>query len=197
MEGCEFQTQDATNGLTLFSDEPHPKVWFTFHYRNPSRWKPESLQQQSGAQPTTGLGAPVRLQVTTKGLNHSLGSNDPRVTSSRTFTSTNLRGESKPMHKSNGKSTRSAQVLHSQIPPKATNAYGGRREEEQRRTQQMELQDQDLLGSPHLEEKWIGGIVDLDLFSLFPQRYARIMRGKLFQGQQWRREREGKTCSGG
>ena len=64
-------------------------------------------------------------QVTTKGLNHRLGSNDPRVTSSRTFTSTNPRGEHKPMHKSNGKNTRSAQVIHSQIPPKATNAYGG------------------------------------------------------------------------
>ena len=36
----------------------------------------------------------------------------------------------------NGKST-TAQILHSQIPPKATNAYGGRREEELRRTQQI------------------------------------------------------------
>jgi hypothetical protein len=47
-------------------------------------------------------------------------------------------------------------ILHSQIPPKATNACGGRREEEQGRTQQMELQDHDLLGSPHLEKEWIG-----------------------------------------
>ena len=31
----------------------------------------------------------------------------------------------------------------------------------------QELQDQDLLGSPHLEERWIGGNVDLDLLSLF------------------------------
>ena len=80
------------------------------------------------------------------------------------------------MHKSNGKST-SAQILHSQIPPKAINVYGGRREEEQRRTQQMELQDLDPLGSSHLKERWIGGNVDLDLLSLFPQRYARIMGG--------------------
>ena len=72
--------------------------------------------------------------MATKGLNRHkrrLGSKDPRVTSSQTFTSTNHRGEHKPMHKSNGKNTRSAQVLHSQIPPKATNAYGGRREKEQ------------------------------------------------------------------
>ena len=41
----------------------------------------------------------------------------------------------------------------------------------------QELQDQDLLGSPHLEEEWIGGIVDLDLLSQIPQRYARIMGG--------------------
>ena len=81
------------------------------------------------------------------------------------------------MHKSNDKNTRSAQFIHSQIPPKATNAYGGRREEEQTRTQQMELQDLDPKGSPHLEEEWIGGNVDLDLLSQIPQRYARIMGG--------------------
>ena len=69
------------------------------------------------------------------------------------------------MQRSNGKST-SAQILHSQIPPQATNAYGGRREEEQRRTQQMELQELDRKGSPHLEERLIGGNVDLGLLSL-------------------------------
>jgi hypothetical protein len=40
-----------------------------------------------------------------------------------------------------------------------------------------ELQDLDPMGSPHKEEKEIGGNVDLDLLSLFPQRYARIMGG--------------------
>jgi hypothetical protein len=30
----------------------------------------------------------------------------------------------------------------------------------------MELQDLDPKGSPHLEERWIGGNVDLDLLSL-------------------------------
>jgi hypothetical protein len=40
-----------------------------------------------------------------------------------------------------------------------------------------ELQDLDPIGSPHMEEKVIGGNVDLDLLSLFPQRYARIMGG--------------------
>jgi hypothetical protein len=40
-----------------------------------------------------------------------------------------------------------------------------------------ELQDLDLIGSSHIEEKVIGGNVDLDLLSLFPQRYARIMGG--------------------
>ena len=41
----------------------------------------------------------------------------------------------------------------------------------------MNLQDLDLLGFPHLEGRWIGGNVDLDHLSLFPQRYARIMGG--------------------
>ena len=73
------------------------------------------------------------------------------------------KSKGKPMHKSKGKNTRSAQVLHSQIPPKATNACGGRREEEQRRTQQMELQELDRKGSTHLEGKRFGGNVDLGL----------------------------------
>jgi hypothetical protein len=33
------------------------------------------------------------------------------------------------------------------------------------------------MGSPHKEEKVIGGNIDLDFLSLFPQRYARIMGG--------------------
>jgi hypothetical protein len=40
-----------------------------------------------------------------------------------------------------------------------------------------ELQDLDPMNSPHKEEKVIGGNIDLDLLSLFPQRYARIMGG--------------------
>jgi hypothetical protein len=49
-----------------------------------------------------------------------------------------------------------------------------------------ELQDLDPIGFPHKEEKVIGGNVDLDLLSLFPQKDARIMggmgrKGKLFK----------------
>jgi hypothetical protein len=40
-----------------------------------------------------------------------------------------------------------------------------------------ELQDLDPMGSPHKEENVTGGNRDLDLLSLFPQRYARIMAG--------------------
>ena len=40
-----------------------------------------------------------------------------------------------------------------------------------------ESQDLDPKGSPYLEERWIGGNVDVDLRSLFPQRYSRIMGG--------------------
>jgi hypothetical protein len=38
-----------------------------------------------------------------------------------------------------------------------------------------ELQDLDPIGSPHLEEKVIGGNEDLDRLSLFPQEDARNM----------------------
>jgi hypothetical protein len=40
-----------------------------------------------------------------------------------------------------------------------------------------ELQDLDPMGSPHKEEKVIGGNIDLYLLFLFLQRYARIMGG--------------------
>ena len=48
------------------------------------------------------------------------------------------------------------------------------------------LQDLDLIDFPHLEKILIGGNVELNLLSLFPQEYARIMggikrKGKLFK----------------
>ena len=53
--------------------------------------------------------------------------------------------------------------------------YGEIWEEEQ--GAHKELQDQDPRGSPHIEEKVIGGDVDLDLLSLFLQEQARIIGG--------------------
>jgi hypothetical protein len=49
-----------------------------------------------------------------------------------------------------------------------------------------EIQDLDPICFPHIEEIMIGGNVDLDLLSLFPQKDARIMggmrrKGKLFK----------------
>jgi hypothetical protein len=44
-----------------------------------------------------------------------------------------------------------------------------------RRKSTNELQDLDPNGSPHLEEKLIGGNIDLDLLSLFPREDARII----------------------
>jgi hypothetical protein len=38
-----------------------------------------------------------------------------------------------------------------------------------------ELHDLDPMGSPHKEEKAIGGNIDLDVPSLFPHKYERIM----------------------
>jgi hypothetical protein len=40
-----------------------------------------------------------------------------------------------------------------------------------------ELQDLDPIGSPHLEEILIGGKIDLDILSHFPQEDARIIGG--------------------
>ena len=54
-------------------------------------------------------------------------------------------------------------------------SYGRKGEEEQEGEHQ--LQDLDQRGSPHIGEKVIGGNVDLDLLSLFPQKLARIHGG--------------------
>ena len=53
----------------------------------------------------------------------------------------------------------------------------GRKQEEEQEGEHQELQDLDPRGSPHIEEKVIGGNVDLDLLSLFPQELARIIGG--------------------
>ena len=53
----------------------------------------------------------------------------------------------------------------------------GRKQEEEQEGEHQELQDLDPRGSPHIEEKVIGGNVDLDLLSLFPQKLARIHGG--------------------
>ena len=54
--------------------------------------------------------------------------------------------------------------------------WGNKRGRTKRRTIK-ELQELDPLGSPHLEERLIGGNVDLDILSLFPQICVRIMGG--------------------
>ena len=65
----------------------------------------------------------------------------------------------------------------------------------------MELQELDRKGSPHLEEEWIGGIVDLDLLSLSlkdMQESREGLRGRqAFPNVNNGGEREGKTCSRG
>ena len=66
-----------------------------------------------------------------------------------------------------------------------------------KRKSTKEPQDLNPISSPHLEERLIGGNVDLDLLSLFPQEYARIIggmgrnqeNGQALQRQQWRREK--------
>ena len=74
-------------GLTLFSDEPHPRVWFTFHYRNPSRRNPEPLHRSWGTHPQPNWGLlKLPRSVTTRtlrGTTNRLGyTMHPRGTSS-------------------------------------------------------------------------------------------------------------------
>jgi hypothetical protein len=88
----------------------------------------------------------------------------------------NLRGELKLMHQMQWQEHTKCSNPSLPNPTKATNAMEGYERKNKEEIHQ-ELQDLDPIGSPHLEEKVIGGNVDLDLLSLFPQRYARIMEG--------------------
>ena len=110
------------------------KVWFTFHYRNPSRRKPEPLQQQPEAQPTTGLGAPGWLQLTTKVSITTKASRVQRPKSNK-FTNFQL---PRILVESTNRCTMQWQEHTKCSSPSlsnsntATNANGGIREEEQR-----------------------------------------------------------------
>ena len=65
-----------------------------------------------------------------------------------------------------GKTTQGGQVLHSEIQAKQLMLWRDLRGRTKRRNTKK-LQDLHPTGSPHLEEIWFGGIVDLDLLSLF------------------------------
>jgi hypothetical protein len=72
-------------------------------------------------------------------------------------------------------------------PTKATNAMN--RYERKNKKIHKELQDLDSLCSPHLEERWIGENIDLDLLSLslkdMQELWKKLREVQAFQGQQW------------
>ena len=135
MERCE-PTQWSNNhkGFTFFSDEPHHKglvhlplsVFLRGGIRSLSTTIRGTIHNMIG-------GSRTALQVTTKVKppHGRLGSKDPRVTSSQTFN----------FHESSWRAHRCTKCKRQEhkcsSPPlsnsnKATNAYGGIREEEQR-----------------------------------------------------------------
>ena len=98
-----------------------------------------------------------RSQLATKGLDHKrsqehrLGSNDSRVTCSQTFTSKNLHGESKPMQQN--AMARTQEVLKSFTLKfqQSNKCLWGNKRGRTKEEKHQKLQDQDLLGFPHLE----------------------------------------------
>ena len=156
MEGCVL----TTKGLLKMPQKSSPyspmnltpRVRFTFHYRNPSR-RIRSLYNDLGAHTHNPIGGsqtmpelsqlevfatpPNRLGYTmhpkdTSSWEH----NAPKSNKLTTFTSTNPCGEHKPMHQMQWKEHKCSNPSLSNF-NKVTNAYGGIRDEEQGRTQQM------------------------------------------------------------
>ena len=62
-----------------------------------------------------------------------------------------------------------------------------------------ESQDLDLVDTPQQEERFIGGMVDLDLLSLFPKSGQESLEGmretEAIEGEQWRIEKTGWVAS--
>jgi len=141
LERCAQPQQVSRNAtkahLLLLMNSTTKGCEFTFHYWSPFGRRSNPLQQSWGTHPQLNWGLPSLeahthnliggSQVTTKGLDHKrswpqkaghkrrLGSKDPRVTSSQ-VSPPRILVEGSNRCKCNGKSTRSAQVLHSQIP---------------------------------------------------------------------------------
>ena len=100
----------------------------------------------------------------------------PKVTSFSNFSPTYHRGEHKPMHQMQWQEHSKWSSPSLPNPTKATNA----REGFERKNKGETLRNskyQDPKGSPHLEEKPIGGNADVDLLCLFPQKLARTIGG--------------------
>ena len=77
------------------------KVWFNFHYRYSFEAESGAFQQQSGAQPTMGLGAPERLSTTIRGTTHKGIGGSRTASSDHTRVSTTTRASRVQRPKSN------------------------------------------------------------------------------------------------
>ena len=136
MERCEAPQRSISTPqrLTLFSDEPHHKGLVHLPLSESFEAEIRSLSTTIRGTTHNGIGGSGIATSDHQGSqppHGRLGSKDPRVTSSQAFN----------FHESSWRAQtdatkqwqeHKAQILHSQIPPKETNACGGRREEEQR-----------------------------------------------------------------
>ena len=116
---------NATRGLTLFSWEPHHQRSCPPRLSIPSR-RNRSLYIELGARIHNLIGGSQTHHKSAKQTNR-LGFQEPKRESFSPFTSTNLRGKLKPMHQMQMASPSLSNST------KATKAYGGIREEEQRK----------------------------------------------------------------
>ena len=131
--GVSFTTQCLLNVTKASPYSPMnltTKAQFTFHYlqsrgTHPQlNWRLSRSPQSWGTHPQLNWRLPRTPQPSRV--------KDPRVTSPQTFTSMNPRGESKPMQPMQMARDKCSNPSLSNS-NKATNAYGGIREEEQRR----------------------------------------------------------------
>jgi hypothetical protein len=117
-----------------------------------------------------------------------LGFQEPKSNKLTTSTYPNLQGELKMMHQMQWQKHTKCSNPSLPNPTKATNAMEGYERKNKEEINKWTPRSRSKW-FPHLEEKLIGGNVDLDLLSLCPQEDARIIGGierkQAWEGQQW------------
>ncbi len=183
-----------SKSLTLFSDEHatkvrvHPSLLMPLKAATTPCTRCRGLHTRRLPTSTTEL---YNQSSSSENVQHHfnrLGFQEPKSNKPSSFHS----NESSPRTQTDAPNAmaRTQEVLKS-FTPKFHQSYkslwGNKRGRTKEENNKWKPQDLDLLCSPYTKEIWIGGNVDLDLLSNFPQEYARIMggmgrNGKLFKG---------------
>ena len=161
---------NATKGLTVFSSSLPTKMEDSIHYGTLGR--SPNPHKAWGTHPQLNWRLPINRH---QGIHKELATKASTKNTTKPYNLTNTSPPRITVENSNLCTKCKGKSFTLKFQQSYKSYWGNKRG----RTQEIhkELQDQDLLCSPHLERILIGGNVDLDLLSLFPQRDSRSIGG--------------------